>query len=516
MRKNLSCCEYFENEIENKFLAKLGINKDEINNPNIGATAKALNDAGAVTSICLGLGVGITIAISVGSFGIGSIVGATVATVTFTVTKVDKKMKKSKAAKLDKKVEIYFHSHLKCIIMDVAKELSRIFEYQVLALEDGTQIDILAECAVDLMLDLKRDDTFDRNTLLKKVLHDGKVEKRELLTRNGDKWFAPDVFRKPGLQRTIVGTDRAEFIYQVKPNDACDTRMYGYRGQFLETKDYAKKMKKRQNKENETVQVIRFRKTPATDEKHTCEDQELCKECFYIYENCSSGQYFAESAIDSKYTESRDELFTYHPIHILVQCPKVLDSFIGRQLQDEKPRQLQDKNPSLANFLRNKLDLPEHHLVHPVYRPHSPGKVPDLKNADLTGSDFSHSDFRDSSLEQCVFVNCVMLFANLAGAKVSGSKFVDTLISHSNLEKVKANCCEWTKTSLLYSRVDDAYMDSVEPSIGGNCLDGTNICDAITGKLRELNCNERKYRFFEHRRNNILNPETEEWTGFQV
>ena len=491
METNLSRCEYFEEAIENIFLKKLGINKDEIQNPHVGSMAKAITDAGTVTSIVLGFGVGATIALSIANFGIGAIVGATVAGVTFTVTKVDRKLKKSTAKKLDKKVEIYFHSHLKCIIMDVAKELSRMFEYQVLTLEDGKQVDILAECAVDLMLDLKKDDKFDRNTLIKKVLvKDGKVEKRDLLTRIGDKWSAPDVFRKPGLQRAIVGTDRAKFIYQVKPNGACNTTKYGYRGQFLETKYRG------QNEVNEKVSEMRFRREPPKDETHTRENsyEDLCKECFSNFENGCSGQYFGESDIDSQYTEYRDELSTYHPIHILIQCPKVLESFIGSQLQGDKP--------SLANFLKKKLDLPEHHLVHPVYRQHSPGKVPDLQKSDLTGSDFSHSNFTNSSLMECQFVKCVMLFVRLAGAKMSGSKFCDTLISHSNLVKAEADQCEWTKMTLIYSNVAGAYLNFAESGLCGNNWAGTNISAAITGnkkgslpgKMRELNCNESKYK----------------------
>ena len=87
-----------------------------------------------------------------------------------------------------------------------------------------------------------------------------------------------------------------------------------------------------------------------------------------------------------------------------------------------------------------------------------------------------------------------MLFVELAEAKMSGSKFCDTLISHSNLKKVVADHCEWTQISLLYSRVDGARLECVIPSIGGNCLDGTNICDAITTKKTELNCDEGRYK----------------------
>ena len=461
-----SCCEYFESEIENKCLEKLGINKNEIQNPNIGAAAKVLNDAGAVTSIMLGLGVGVTLALSIGSFGIGSIVGATVGGVAFTVTKIDKKMKKSTAKKLDKKVEIYFHSHLRCIIIDTAKELSRMFEYQVLTLNDFSQIDILAECSVDLMLDLKKDDKFDRNTLLKKVLQDGKIDKRELLTKNDDKWFAPDVFRKPGLQRTVVETHRAFFMYQIKPDHSCDPKNYGYRGQFLEAREYGSR-----KKENEGVKVTRYRKTPARNKTGTCEDpcKELCKECSSNYESCTSGEYFAESDIDLQYTKHQDVLLTYHPIHILVQCPKILQSF----------NELNEDKPSFANFLKKKFMLPDDHLVHPVYRQHSPGKVLDLTKSDLSGSDFSHSNFTNSCLQNCDFTKCVMLFAQLPGAKISGSKFCETFISHSNFADVQGDHCTWTKTSLLCSRVDGAHLDA---SIGGNCLDETNLSDAIIEK----------------------------------
>ena len=463
MKRILSCCEYFESEIENKCLKKLGINKNEIQNPNNGVTAKVLNDAGAVTSIMLGLGAGATLALSIGSFGIGSVVGATVAGVTFTVTKIDKKIKKSTAKKLDKKVEVYFHSHLRCIIMDTAKELSRMFEYQVLTLKDASQIDVLAECAVDLMLNLKKNDKFDRNTLLKKVLQDGKIGKRELLTTNGDKWFAPDVFRKPGLQRTVVEMHRAVFIYQVKPDHSCDPKNYGYRGQFLEMREYGS-----QNKEYDGVKVPRYRKVPATKKTRTCEDpcKELCKECFSNYESCTSGKYFVESDVDLKYTKPQKLRLKYHPTHILVQCPEILQSF----------KQVQEDKPSFAEFLKKKFMLPEDHLVHPVYRQHSPRKVPDLANSDLSGSDFSHSNFTNSCLENCDFTKCVMLFAQLPGAKISGSRFCETLISHSNLAAVQADHCTWTKTSLLSSRVDGAHLDS---SIGGNCLYRTSLRDAI-------------------------------------
>ena len=43
---------------------------------------------------------------------------------------------------------------MNCIVKEVAKELSRMFEYQLFQLKKNEQVKILAKCAVELMLDL--------------------------------------------------------------------------------------------------------------------------------------------------------------------------------------------------------------------------------------------------------------------------------------------------------------------------------------------------------------------------
>jgi hypothetical protein len=470
MRKREDCCKHFEEKIVDEFLDQLKINKGNLTDPKIGPIPKNLNNAGTVTSIIIGVAGGTTLALGIGTCGIGSFVGAAVAGITFTVMKVDGKKTKENAKKLDEKMEIYVHSELKCIIMDVARELSRMFEYQVVELtrpNDETKINGLAKCAVDLMLsEWKENENLGRNTLIKKVLQDGKLKKTELLTREGDRWFAPDVFRQSGLRKMIFEKDRAKFEYFVKVKNTCNTSKYGYRGQFLELKnDETKKLK---NEEDDKGQ----------DETHEVKDCHYCNESFIESshnenshnENCTIyHQYFCESVIDSQYREPRDPPNrTYYPIHILIRCPKILESF----------HQLQEENPSLANFLKKKLVLPEHHLVLPIYRPHLPKKITNLEKSDLTGSDFSHSDFTNSSLEGCTFTKVVMLFAELAGTSMSNSTFNDTLISHSNLVGVKARRCKWANTSLLYSRVEGAYLDDVKASISGNTLIGTNTGEA--------------------------------------
>ena len=471
-------CELFEKTVETAAQKKMEINKEFAEDPKGGKATKIVDVAGPTTTVIASLACGITAAMSVPTFGAASFAAAFVAGGTLLVKIVDKRHQQANAKVVEEVLETatekaQISSYLNCVVKDVAKELSRIFESQLFELQSDKQVEILAECAVDLMLDLQKGDTFDRNTLLKKVLQDGNIKKKKILTRTKDiEWSAPNVFRKPGLRRMIFGKDGAEFKHFVKPNEAGKTCKYGYRGQFLEVKQCVS-----QNDEGETA---------ATDETPTNEDtfEKLCKDCSSNYENCTSGQYFEESEIDFHYKEPQNKLYSYNPLHILIQCPKVLESFI--QLQKEKL--------SLANFLKSKLRLPEDHLVRPVYRPHSPRKVSDLQKSDLTGSDFSHSDFTNSSLQHCHFIKCVMLFVKLGGAKMSGSKFCYTLISHSNLEKLKADHCEWSKTSLLYSNVKGAHLDFVKASIGDNCLYGTNICDAITGNNRESTCNEGKYK----------------------
>ncbi len=75
-----------------------------------------------------------------------------------------------------------------------------------------------------------------------------------------------------------------------------------------------------------------------------------------------------------------------------------------------------------------------------------------------------------------------MLFAEIAETKMFGSKvpYPDRLVGDSNSGEMKAGP----------SNVDGVYPDSVKPSTGGNCLNGNNNCDAITGRIRELNCSE--------------------------
>ena len=458
-----SRCKLFEEKIVTVARAKM-----EIKDIGGGKASKYIDRGGAATTFVCGLAGGIAIALSFGTFGAASFAGACVAVASVVAKEVVERWKQEKVESVLTKAESAdVSSYLNLIILDVAKELSRIFEFHLFELRDDKEIEVLAKCAVKLMLDLKEKDTFDRNTLIRKVLQDGKIKNKKIHTRKGIEWSAPDVFRKPGLRKETWGKNGAQFKYFVKESknkkDACDTNTYDYRGQFLEKKKYGD-----QHEEVENVG------------EEARERNDFCKECNFCNcnETCTSPAFFVESNIDSEYTVTQDEAYRYDALHILIQCPEILVSFSQ-----------QSAKVSLASFLKTKFGLRENLQIHPVYRPHSPAKVSNLENSDLTGSDFSHSDFSDACLACCTFTKCVMLFAELPRAKMSGSIFCDTLISHSNLKGANIHPCTPVRLSLISCSVDGARLD---PNIGGNSLHGTNVSNAIIEKM-ELNHNECKY-----------------------
>ena len=451
-------CSLFEKKVETYAKKKLKIKKANAKEPKGGKATTIADTAGPAATVICSLVGGILITVDITTGGALSFTAAVVTGAVLAVKVIDKRAAQAQAKIVNKVVskeeKKNVSSYFNCVVKDVAKELSRIFEYQLLQLKDDKQVKILAQCAVDLMLDLKNEDRFDRNTLLKKVLQDGNMKKKKKIATKTKKkkWSAPDVFRKPGLRRIIFGRNGVEFKHFVKQNDGCSVWRYGYRGEFLELKKY-------------NSQKNKGEKPPTDQAPPTVEEpcDNFCKKCSGNYENNSSDRYFSESDIDAQYTDHPLETLTYFPLHILIQCPNVLDCF---QL-------LAEKKPSFASFLSG---LSAHHKVRPVYRPHSPGKVSDLRDSDLSGSDFSYCDFTGSCLQNCNFNKCVMLFTNATGAKMSNSTFCEAYICHSNFKEVEAHHCRWIGTHFVDSFVNGACgMEN----LGGNCLDGTNVSEMI-------------------------------------
>lgn len=138
-----------------------------------------------------------------------------------------------------------------CLAVEVADELSRIFEYQIVMLGDGLPIDLLARHAVECALDyLKSGNRFlERNTLIAGVLGGGAraadgAAMRVISVVIGErefKWNLSHLFKKCGLRKESLlfcpkaPRDSSNFVpwsYFTSPDSNSQT--YGYRGMVLD------------------------------------------------------------------------------------------------------------------------------------------------------------------------------------------------------------------------------------------------------------------------------------------
>lgn len=139
-----------------------------------------------------------------------------------------------------------------CLAVEVADELSRIFEYQIVLLGDGLPIDLLARHAVECALDyLKSGNRFlDRNTLIAGVLGGGgraadAAAMRVISVVIGErefKWNLSHLFKKCGLRKEsllfcpkVSPRESGSFVpwsYFTSPDSNSQT--YGYRAMVLD------------------------------------------------------------------------------------------------------------------------------------------------------------------------------------------------------------------------------------------------------------------------------------------
>ncbi len=176
-------CKLFQDTIESAAQTKLKNNIAFAKDPKGGKATEIAEDvAGPATTVFVGLACGVTAAVGLPTFGAATLAGAFVVGATVAAKYVDKRRKQANAKEVEnvvrKKIDQEkISSVLDYIVKDVAKELSCIYESQLFQLQDDREVELLAECAVDLMLDLQKNDTFDRDTLLRKVLKDGNKNK---------------------------------------------------------------------------------------------------------------------------------------------------------------------------------------------------------------------------------------------------------------------------------------------------------------------------------------------------
>ena len=143
--------------------------------------------------------------------------------------------------------------------LEVGRELSRMYEYQIVSLAEDVSIQLLAAHATDCVMEYvtMSKALIDRNSAIKGVVRVRPPPSEELNTvfsvligSKEFKWELYDVFKKPGLRREVDNVDiqnsssEDEAIlsschspypwnFYVAPVD-CEPHKYGYRGQILE------------------------------------------------------------------------------------------------------------------------------------------------------------------------------------------------------------------------------------------------------------------------------------------
>ena len=425
--------------------------------------SKVLGVVSPMTSVLIGIGGTLAIVMSVPTLGIATaFTGAAVAAITLTVKLKDhySNMKTDSNAKELSKLDPV--SVILTILKEVGIELSRIFEDQLVKLQNNTDVTKMASCAVELMFKFTDGDNFDRNTLLRKVLCGKAKNNPKVKMWNNKSLRAQDLFKKTGLRKEKVPTSVSlssfvQFEYLSKLNGTCDPQSYGYRGEVL------KMICKATNNKSEA------RNIGCTEPGGGAYD--TTSSCCPVDTDGTRKDvpYFVECDIDKEYTETCEGANYYEPFHCLIRCPRILERFAS-----------EGGNPSRSS-LRNvvsKMYHPEVRPVRPVYRPHSPRILHFLSNTDLTGSDFSRVNFSSSSLENCILTGCTILFGELKGASLRGSEFKETYLSHCNLTGVNAQSCTWTTTKVLHSCADDADLRGGDNGVGGNSWEGTSLENA--------------------------------------
>ncbi len=149
------------------------------------------------------------------------------------------------------------------VAFEVGKELSRMYEYQIVMLKEFVAIKLLAAHAADCILEhiIQKHVLLDRNSSLRGVLNarppkpdHGATRFSIFLAEREMKWDLADVLKKPAVRKEVglfePNTDRSvgstEMLFSVgwrfySCRGDCEAIIYGYRGQMLDW-DYQNKV----------------------------------------------------------------------------------------------------------------------------------------------------------------------------------------------------------------------------------------------------------------------------------
>ena len=225
------------------------------------------------------------------------------------------------------------------LAFEVGKELSRMYEYQIVMLKEFVAIKLLAAHAADCVLEhvIQRQILIDRNSSLRGVVQAKPPRPDHGITRfsvivgeKETKWDLFDVFKKPGIRREVGLYNQtgslADIYYSFgwkffSCRQDCDPHIFGYRGQLLEW-DFANKVFKVHSSEkvyNEermySVQDLHQQYLPF----HRLVSNEFMENYVQYSASVSHKELSFESFMKQEYGcgGSGQEFFVYRPLNLL-------------------------------------------------------------------------------------------------------------------------------------------------------------------------------------------------------
>lgn len=290
-----------------------------------------------------------------------------------------------------------------CVATEAANELSRIYEYQISLMYDELSIKIIAEHAVDCVIEYIQSHYLDRNSAIRSVIQvyppneDGQPKLIAGVLGNKEiKWDLYELFKKPGLRKELLlVSDEVmnESVIDFQPwqyyrTGSSEPFVYGYRGQMI-TWDFIDKEYKLDEKENESYKE-----------------------------------------------EVLEQPEDYHRLYMPYK------RLFGTQVMQRYCNQTSGNQLGLVEFLKTSpLDgPPERDEILPVYRPLSSKSATfDFRKANLNNSDLTRVKLSKADLKSTSVRNSKLLMADLDNAKLDALNMAGSDVSYSNLNSTEGS-----------------------------------------------------------------------------
>ena len=287
-----------------------------------------------------------------------------------------------------------------CIATEAANDLTRVYEYQIVLMYDDVSMRILAEHAVECIMEYVQGHYLDRNSAIRSVVqvyppnHEGTAKYISgVIGYKELKWDLYEIFKKPGLRKELflisadyIGNSGHIDCQPWKYTYSTDSEpfLYGYRGQVIDW-DFVEGHYKLDTKENDLFKdEIAFQ-------------NEDFHRLYMPYKRLFG------AAIMAKFLEQEEGILPKRSLADLIKC----DPLEG---------------------------APERETILPVYRPVSPESSSiSFDNSNLDHVDLVRVKMTDSDLSETTLQNSNLLFANLENSNFEHSKLTGANLSYATV-----------------------------------------------------------------------------------